>query len=144
MPRVVDQSSREVIGQLNDGSRQVLKLNLEERIEGDMSVYSIGLECGSRVMVGTSPDGYFDALKELRIELEQIGILLVCFGASKDVYPSPMQVSMGPAELAYRTRLGEQTEREDIVNIFDYEESVRPATVEQQEKFHQEWLRGFK
>jgi hypothetical protein len=141
MFRIIDQSSRRVVGRLSDGTARAFDLSLEERIEGDESIYSICIEPDGKMM-GLSPEGYFSALKNLRIELEKIGILLVCFGASENVYPSAMQLSMGPAELAYRTRLGEQARREDIVNIFDSDESVSPATVEQQEKYNQEWLQS--
>jgi len=55
-----------------------------------------------------------------------------------------MQRSMGPAILAYKMRLGSPTSRQDIVNIFESDETVVPATVEQQAYFHRRWIDGFK
>jgi len=83
---------------------------------------------------------FFEALKQLRLELEKTDALLHCFGASENVYPSGMQGSMGPAVLAYKMRIGSPALRQDIVNIFEADETVVPSTVEQQERFHRRWI----
>jgi len=54
----------------------------------------------------------------MRVELDREEILLECFGASEDVFPSPMQESMGSTLKAYRTRMGQQALTSDIVDIF--------------------------
>jgi hypothetical protein len=79
-------------------------------------------------------------LKQLRLDLEKTDALLYCFGASENVYPSGMQKSMGPAVLAYKMRIGFPALRQDIVNIFEADETVVPSTVEQQERFHRRWI----
>jgi len=83
---------------------------------------------------------FFEALKQLRLELEKTDALLHCFGASENVYPSGMQRSIGPAVLAYKMRIGSPALRQDIVNIFEADETVVPSTVEQQERFHRRWI----
>ncbi|CCD99342.1 hypothetical protein [Bradyrhizobium sp. STM 3809] len=50
---------------------------------------------------------------------------------------------MGPATLAYKMRLGEPGRMKDMVNIFQADETVVPATVEQQARFHRRWADGF-
>ncbi|MBX9601348.1 MAG: hypothetical protein K2X35_10095 [Bryobacteraceae bacterium] len=88
----------------------------------------------------SSDRGYFHALCEVRRQLEPKEIFLICFGTDKYVYPSPMQESMGAAELAYRTTLGKPALTADIVNIFDEDPACNPSTIEDQEYFHQSWL----
>jgi hypothetical protein len=86
-------------------------------------------------------DNYFDALCQLRMELEQEGIILVCNGSSKDVYPSPMMLDMGDGDKAYRLKLGMPARMVDIVNIFDLEkERFIECTVKEQEDYYREWL----
>jgi hypothetical protein len=126
----------------NDGSRSIANLQADERLESGAMIYKVTVRQGSAVTTGESENGFFDALRRVRHELETENATLYCFGASEDVYPSPMQESMGPALLAYRNHLGQQARSTDIVNIFDTDESVRPSTVEQQRLFHERWLRS--
>jgi hypothetical protein len=107
---------------LDNGSRFCADLETEERVEGHKTLYVLAL-----------------SLKNLLRVLETDGILLHCFGASEDVYPSGMQVSAG-GKKAYRMRLGAPTRRQDVVDIFASDDSVRPSTVEKQERFRERWL----
>jgi len=140
MKQVVDQFSRIVSLILADGSKSPLKLDVEESVDNGKMQYTITGSDESRTVIGTSEQGFFDALRKLRLVLERDKILLFCFGASENVYPSGMQVSMGSCDLAYRTQIGKQALREDIVSIFDADDSLRPSTVEQQELFHTRWI----
>jgi hypothetical protein len=60
-------------------------------VEGK-EIYRISLEQGTEVRTAESGEDFFEALKELRQELEKNGALLHCFGASENVYPSGMQI----------------------------------------------------
>ncbi len=91
-------------------------------------------------MTVESKRDFFEALRQLRLDLEKSGALLCCFGASENVYPSGMQRDMGPAVGAYKMTLGAQALRRDIVNIFEADETVIPSTVEQQERFRERWF----
>ena len=54
---------------------------------------------------------YFEALCHIRTQLELEELRPVCYGASRNVYPSGMARSMGLGLKAYRTRLGERHAR---------------------------------
>jgi hypothetical protein len=134
--------SGEIAVVLTDGSRLTAKVTAHEIYEVGKEIYRISFEQGAEVRVVEAEEGFFEALKRLRLDLEESGALLYCFGGSENVYPSGMQISMGPAILAYRTRLGSPTLTRDVVNIFETDETVIPSTVEQQEHFHQRWIRS--
>lgn len=89
-------------------------------------------------------DTFFDALVEIRKGLESRGLRPRCFGASRDVYPSPMIRSMGNGEQAYRLKLGCQAKMEDLVPIFASSPEIAPASVEEQEEFYHKWLKSLK
>lgn len=114
-------------------------LYADEQWEGDTCLYSVEVNVNGHIRIGTSREGFFDALRNVRKDLEKDGMLLCCFGASENVYPSGMQLSMGSAILAYKNTLGQPALRKDIVNIFDTDDSVKPSTVEQQKMFHERW-----
>jgi len=125
---------------LADGSRVPAKVTADEIYVGGKEVYRISLEQGIEAKTAESEADFFEALKHLRLDLEKTNALLYCFGASENVYPSGMQRSMGPAVLAYKMRIGSPALRQDIVNIFEADETVVPSTVERQELFHQRWI----
>jgi hypothetical protein len=87
-----------------------------------------------------SADDYFSAMCSIRLELEQDGLLLNCYGASRNVRPSPMSIDMGAGEKAYRLKLGEQAHIVDLVSIFDSGPDVEPVTVDAQEAFFNSWI----
>lgn len=139
---IIDQFVRPVCLLLKDGSRSSVNIVVEETIEESKTSYQVTMTWEGRVFVGSSKIGFFRALQKMRVELEHRGILLDCFGASENVYPSPMQESMGPALKAYRTQPGKQALLQDIVDIFDTDGSVKSSTVEEQNLFHETWLRS--
>src|SRR5579884_121271 len=83
---------------------------------------------------------YFAALRAIRTELEQEGLLLICYGASRNVYPSSMMRSMGSGDRAYKLYMGRPARQSDIVSIFDTGSDVLPATVDEQEAYYKKWL----
>ena len=84
-------------------------------------------------------DNYFAALQLIRTELEPDGVLLVCYGASLNVYPSPMAFDMGDAEKAYKLEFGKNAELTNLVSIFATGSDVVPATVDEQNAFYERW-----
>lgn len=126
---------------LPDSSRSPAFIRAEEEQQGGKLLYWIGVKYLEGEEIGESENGFFDALRVVRGKLEKKRTLLHCFGASEDVYPSPMQEE-GPAAYAYRTRLGRHALTRDLVCIFDTDETVRPSTVEEQRIFHDTWLRS--
>lgn len=82
----------------------------------------------------------FDALVELRGELEKAGHRLLCGGARVDAYPSGMSRSMGGGRKVYITQLGKSAT--DMIDIFDEAKPEAIGTVEQQKEFHSKWIRS--
>jgi hypothetical protein len=89
-----------------------------------------------------SSDNLFFALNEIRLALQSLGAIPHCYGASKEVYASPMILSMGAGENAYKLRLGIPAKTEDLVNIFDSGPGMTPVDVEEQEQFYALWLQS--
>jgi hypothetical protein len=83
---------------------------------------------------------YFEALCRVREVLEQDGARLLCYGASRDVYPSGMARDMGSGLRAYRTSMGHRASGSDLMDIFATGPDVQPATVEEQRRYRDEWL----
>jgi hypothetical protein len=82
---------------------------------------------------------YFDALIELRKELEPMQIKLLCFGARKDVWASGMQRDMGAGLFAYLLSAdGEGRKPEQ--SIFDYAPPDKIGNVGEQRNNAEGWL----
>ena len=124
------------------------------------AVFVIGGDDDEQCMVDTAPlDGlchlvltfrdhryeasatdYFEALCRVRQELEDIGILLFCYGASLNVYPSGMCRDMSAGMKAYRLTKGCKPTRESLVGIFDSGHDVIPASVAAQKQHFDDWF----
>lgn len=100
------------------------------------------LTFGGRSFAATSEIGFFDAMCRIREQLDREGILLRCFGASENVFPSPMIESMGDGDRAYKLRIGRPARTSDLVCIFDTAEDVIPSRVDQQREFYESWLKS--
>src|SRR5438309_1168607 len=61
---------------------------------------------------------HFDALCRVREALEPLGMHLLCYGASRNVFPSGMGRDMGDGRKAYRMRMGQPATLADLVSIF--------------------------
>lgn len=108
---------------------------------GDDSVTLKFFDASGKLLAEASSHfSFFNAFLEMRIVLEQKNIALYCRGCEVDVYPSPMQESMGAPLLAYKNYLGRQALSCDIVKIFQCDEFIVPATVDEQKSFHRRWL----
>jgi hypothetical protein len=83
---------------------------------------------------------YFGALAKIREELDRRGLRPVCYGASRNVFPSGMARDMGAGLKAYKMTLGQPALTKDLVGIFDNGPDVDPVSVEEQERFHRSWL----
>lgn len=85
---------------------------------------------------------YFHALCQIRRQLEEAGWRPVCYGSGRNVYPSGMCCDMGQGLQAYRLKLGRHAILEDLVPIFDSGPDVLPVSVEEQERFREDWLQS--
>lgn len=84
-------------------------------------------------------ENFFYALIELRKELELQDIKLLCKGCSRNVYPSPMILSMGDAIKAYKLTMGKRAFTKDLVSIFEPCELDEYASIEEQYAYYEEW-----
>lgn len=81
---------------------------------------------------------YFDALINLRKELEPLQVKVLCFGARKDVWASGMQRDMGAGLSAYLLS-AEDEGRKPEQSIFDYALPETIGTVDEQQKYFENW-----
>lgn len=69
-------------------------------------------------------------------------IKFLCKGAKINVHTSRMSSQMSAGVLAYEIKLGKPTDDEDIVNIFDYEDTDITNNIEEQRKFYKKWIKS--
>jgi len=67
-------------------------------------------------------------------------IKFLCKGAKINVHTSRMSSQMSAGVLAYEIELGKPTGDEDIVNIFDYEDTDITNNIDEQRKFYKKWI----
>jgi len=92
--------------------------------------------------IAAKESDYFEAMCQIRKELESQGLRPVCFGSSQNVWPSSMCRDMGEGLKAYKQELGCRAMQTDLVMIFDTAPDVQPVTVEDQREFHCQWLQS--
>ena len=84
-----------------------------------------------------SAGDFFEALCQIRRQLEPESLIPFCYGASLNVYPSGMSRQMSGGTVAYRLTLGERSS--DSVNIFKAGPDVTPVSVDIQKSFYADW-----
>lgn len=89
-------------------------------------------------------ENFFLALQSLRQHLEDKHIQVMCNGAALNVYPSTMQLSMGTGRLAYKVKFGEPAKLKDVVDIFEFDNSLRFVKIEEQFSYHIRWSKSLK
>lgn len=97
------------------------------------------LSFGEIHLSAVAPD-FFDAFAQVRRRLWERKILPLCYGASRNVFPSTMSRDMGGGVKAYRLTLGQHAKREDLVFLFDTGPDIEPVTPEEQEEFYERWV----
>lgn len=81
----------------------------------------------------------YESLKKLRKELEKADTYLLCNGSRIDIFPSGMSRSMGGGRDANKVKIGKQNTNV-LYDIFDYTDPENIVTVEEQEKYINEWI----
>jgi hypothetical protein len=107
--------------------------------DGDHYRCRLALRYAAGEVVAVATD-YFEAFCQVRRELEQVGLRPLCYGASRNAYPSGMCRDMGRGLKAYRQQLGSPATFADLVKVFESGPDVDPASVEEQQTFHEQWL----
>ena len=101
------------------------------------------LEMGPERVQAQESD-FFEALAKIREVLERRGLVPVCYGASRNVFPSGMARDMGAGLKAYKLTLGQQAFTKDLVGIFDTGPDIDAVFVEEQERFYNGWLNSLR
>jgi hypothetical protein len=115
-----------------------LILRVKESEEDD--IVSIEIKC-DEFATKVEDEYCYTALQKLRRLLFLQGVDICCYGAKKNVHPSPLMMY---SSKAYLLTMGKQAKMDDIVEIFDSCELDEIATVEEQNLFYQEWIRSLK
>jgi hypothetical protein len=126
-----------------DGTAHEAELLLWEEDPADKDKVRLSLRIMGREIERSEGD-FFSAMCQIRRELEDNHLLLKCYGASRTVFPSPMSKGMGYGSMAYKLYPGRPARQDDLVCIFDTGPDVSPASVDDQEKYYQEWLNSLK
>jgi hypothetical protein len=93
--------------------------------------YGVALDGPAGEVVGRGPD-LFEALVEVRRQLEPVGCLVAVQGARRDTYPSGMARDMGGGAQVYVLRPGKPAR--ERVGTFDDAPVALLGTVEQQRR----------
>lgn len=83
-------------------------------------------------------DDFYSCFRKL-MELNP-SITFFCKGAKINVLPSRMTRQMTSGLSAYETTLGKQARKEDLVDIFDYEDTMLVSDPLQLDKYQKEWF----
>lgn len=84
---------------------------------------------------------FFEALQRSRLGLEATRHRLLCWGASRNVWPSGMGRDMGRGLMAYESELG--ISGGALRGIFECDVRVVPSSVAQQIAWNEEWRGSF-
>ena len=103
--------------------------------------YTCRLTCEYRgkCVLGEADD-FFEALCQVRLQLEADGLIPYCYGASLNVYPSRMARDMALGKMAYKMQIGKQATKQDLVDIFASGPDIVPASVAHQQEYFNEWI----
>ncbi|PWI43385.1 hypothetical protein [Streptomyces sp. ICBB 8177] len=82
----------------------------------------------------------FDALRALRLELEERGAFLLCAGAARNAHQSGALASFHDGAVVYLLEAGWRPKRQAW--IFDPAEPEDAGTVAEQVEFFERWVRG--
>lgn len=88
-------------------------------------------------VIEAQADDYFEALCQIREQLEKKSLIPFCYGASLNVYPSSLGRQVQNGLSAYQLAIGRHAR--DLVHIFYANHDVIPATVQRQKEFFDEW-----
>lgn len=92
--------------------------------------------------IEASSSDYFEAFSQIRLILEQEGLIPFCYGSSLNVFPPGMCRDMGSGLTDYRLVAGRAPERTDLVKIFESGHDVIPASVANQKAFYSDWIQS--
>jgi hypothetical protein len=125
----------------NKVNQIVAELILYEEAPENEDMVLLEIVFGEKKFISEERD-FFSALVSLRKELEQENLQIACNGAAKNVYPSPMQQTMGYGRKAYKLQVGYQATNENIVDIFGCDNDLDFVSLEEQSNFYTLWIKS--
>ena len=110
--------------------------------EWDISCpYHLLLRLGNGDTFTANAGDFFESFCLIRErDLEPRGILLLCNGARRDVYPLGMSRSMSGARTASVLKMGQPTGADGLVIIFAPAPAELITTVREQREYFKQWL----
>ncbi|MBZ9799382.1 hypothetical protein [Mesorhizobium sp. ES1-4] len=120
-------------GSIGDDEQAVFTLHV------DGTVCSLTCRYRDKVIKADEED-FFEALFQIRQELEVDGLLPFCYGASANVYPESTVMERSRGLIACKVKIGQLPQSTDLVDIFDDGPDVVPVFVHLQQEFWEEWL----
>ena len=97
-------------------------------------VVSVKSEAG---LFGAADSNVFAAFRRTRAEMELSGLTALCYGASRDVHPSVLELhKMEHGLLAYKASTWSKDSPTRVVHIFDTGDDLDIGTVEEQSAYH--------
>jgi len=134
-----------------DSEKKMVKLLFEkhEIKEIDLYIYDDFEDAPDRISLqidiegikySGESDNHFEALIELRKGLEMDEIQIMCNGAGRNIYPSPMQFDFGNTRKAYKKYLGQQAKISDLIDIFGYDGGIEFVSIDEQLEFERVWV----
>ena len=90
------------------------------------------------ISIAAAADTFFHALIQIREKLEPEGWRVLCYGASRNVWPSGMSFQMSGGLRAYKRVPGQTVGLGNLVDIFATGPDVVPATIAEQRQYIRE------
>ena len=107
-------------------------------IECDRKNLTLALRTKNGLSKTYTAQDLFQCFGLLRADFQEINFL--CKGAKVNVYPSRMASQMAGGIVAYELQLGRPAETEDVVNIFDFDDTDITNDIQQQRDFYKRWI----
>ncbi|MDU9036281.1 hypothetical protein NHG95_24405 [Pseudomonas corrugata] len=129
-------ANRKIISVIRDGKKETASLDVNER----RSTILLTLNNGwSKTYAGVNIYKCFGEIIKDRSDLK-----FLCKGAKRNVRPSSMSAQMTSGIVAYENTLGQPASRENLVNIFDYDDQDIVDDPQLQEDFFYQWMESIK
>jgi hypothetical protein len=110
--------------------------------EGRLAVLELDAP-GPHLTLRSTGRDLFDALQQLRLQLEPIGWIPLCNGARADCYPSGMARDMAGGTKVYELVIG-KAGRPPLVGLLEPASPDKVGTVAEQDAYFRQWMDGWK
>jgi len=106
--------------------------------------WKISLSGVEQTPIESEGSDLFKALFQLRRQLEQMQMQMLCNGSRENMVCSGMSRSMGGGRKAYLVELGQPARRDSLVDIFAFAQDEFIVSTTEQEQFYSKWVESLK